>query len=74
MDHVMLKIEQYYDVYFDNFIEAHIKYGHKKLSDNPLYPELKIIVDSINLYRKFLDLPVINLSAEVKSELERRKI
>jgi len=72
MDHVMLKIEQYYDIYFESFIEFHIKYGHKNLSDNPLYPELRILTDSINLYRKFLDLPVIKLSTEVKSELERR--
>ena len=70
MDHVMLKIEQYFEIYFEDFIEAHLKSSYKKLSDNPLYPEILLLADSINLYREFLDLPKINLSAELRSVLE----
>lgn len=70
MDHVMLKIEQYYDIYFEDFIEEHLKHNHKALKDNPLYPELKLLIESINLYREFLDIPKIDMKTEVKAVLK----
>jgi hypothetical protein len=70
MDHVMLKIEQYYSIYLEDFIEEHLKHNHKTLKENPLYPEISLLIKSINLYRDYLDLPKINLSTEVKSVLK----
>jgi len=54
-------------------MEEHLKNHYEKLSDNPVYPELKAIIDSMNPIRKFLGQNNIQLSKEVKFELERRK-
>lgn len=70
MDHVMLKIEQYYDIYLDDFIEEQLKHNHKTLKENPIYPELKLLSDSINLYREYLDLPKIDIKTDVEAVLK----
>jgi len=73
MDHVLERIQVFYEIYLDEYMEEHLKNHYEKLSDNPVYPELKAIIDSMNPIRKFLGQNNIQLSKEVKFELERRK-
>ena len=72
MDHVMQKLENYYEIYLDDFVDEQLKHNYKVLSQNPYFKELKLLADSVNMYREFLGLPKINLSIEVHSVLERR--
>lgn len=66
MDHVLNAIRQYYDVYLDNFMDYQKEGKYKKLSDNPMYEELKAIIDAMNCIRKYFDYENIKLSEEVK--------
>ena len=72
MDHVMEKIESFYSIYLEDFLEEQLKHDYKKLSENSYYKELKLLADSINMYREYLGLPKIKLSAEVEAVLGRR--
>ena len=66
MDHVYNSIADFYDVYFDSFMDEHRTGKYKKLCDNPWYDELKTIIDAMNVIRKYLDWGTIKLSEEVK--------
>ena len=70
MDHIMTGIEEFLQPYLNDFIEDQRKQDHKTLKENPVYPELKLIVDSINLYRDFLSLPRLSLEAMVEEGLK----
>ncbi|WP_312460595.1 hypothetical protein [Proteiniclasticum sp.] len=70
MDHIMTGIEEFLPIYLNDFLEEQLKHDHKTLKENPVYPELKLIVDSINLYRDFLSLPRLSLEAMVKEGLK----
>ncbi|MFH5834530.1 hypothetical protein ACHAL6_00460 [Proteiniclasticum sp. C24MP] len=72
MDHVMNKIQDYYDLYLEDFAEDYIRKGYKKISDSPRLDELKLLAKSINLYRDYFKLPRINLKSEIMNEIERR--
>ena len=70
MDHVLLKISQYYEIYLEDFISEQLSKNHKHYKDNSHYEELKAIIDSMNPLRVYLGLPKLNLSTEVKLVLE----
>jgi hypothetical protein len=67
MDHVLEKIEQYYEIYLDDFINEHVREGHKKLSDNSHYKEVQTLIESMNPIRKLLGWPPLRLIDEVKN-------
>lgn len=67
MDHVLEKIEQYYEIYLDDFIQEHIKKGHIKLSDNSYYLEVQTLIESMNPIRKCLGMKPLRLNDEVKN-------
>ena len=69
MDHVENAISQFYDVYLDEFMEYQREGKYKKLSDNPMYEEIRAIIDAMNILRKYLGWQTINLSEEVKMRL-----
>lgn len=69
MDHVYNSIEAFYEVYFDEFMEHHRTGKYKKLSDNPMYDEMKTLINSMNIIRKHLGWGTIKLSEEVKALL-----
>jgi len=52
-------------VLLDWFIEEHRKGNYKKLSDNPYYDEIKALIDSMNILRKYLGWDPIRLKDEV---------
>lgn len=66
MDHVLNSIEVFYEVYLDEFIAEHKANKYNHLSDNPCYKEIKTIIESMNILRKFLGYENIKLSEEVK--------
>lgn len=70
MDHVIDAMRSHYEVYLDLFIEEHRKNGHKKLSDNVYYDEVKALIDAMNILRKYLGWETIKLSEEVSWRLE----
>ncbi len=71
MDHVLDAIRPHYEVTFDLFVKEHKKGKYKKLSDNPYYAELKALIDSMNILRKYLGWENLKLSDEVKWTLEK---
>ena len=73
MDHIMAGIEEFLQPYLNDFLEEQRKHNHKTLNENPVYLELNLIVDSINLYRDFLSLPKLSLAAMVKEGLKGAK-
>jgi len=66
MDHVLEKIQQYYEIYLDDFIQEHIKNGHIRLSDNSYYLEVQTLIESMNPLRKLLGMNPLRLNDEVK--------
>ena len=70
MDHIMSGIEEFLPIYLNDFLEEQRKHDHKTLKENPVYPELKLIVDSINQYRDFLSLPKLSLVAMIHEGLK----
>lgn len=66
MDHVLDAIVAHYEPYLDHFMDYQREGNYKKLSDNPLYEELKAIIDAMNSIRKYLGYENIKLSEEVK--------
>lgn len=73
MDHIMTGIEEFLQIYLDDFLKVKRVQNYKTLEENPVYPELKLIVDSINLYRDFLSLPRLSLAAMVEEGLKGDK-
>ncbi len=69
MDHVLNSIASFYDVYLDEFMEYQREGKYKKLSDNPMYGEVKAIIDAMNILRKYLGWETIKLSEEVQWRL-----
>ena len=67
MDHVENAISQFFGVYLDEFMSYHKSGEYKRLSDNPVYEDLKAIIDAMNCIRKRLDWENIRLSEEVKN-------
>lgn len=72
MDHVLERIEVFYQIYLDDFVDEHIQKKHKKLIDNSYYKELKAIIESMNPLRSFLGYEKMKLSEEIKIEIECR--
>ena len=70
MDHIMAGIEEFLQPYLNDFLEEQRKHNHKTLNENPVYLELNLIVDSINLYRDFLSLPNLSLVAMIHEGLK----
>ena len=66
MDHVLNSIEAHYEPYLWEFMDYHKTGEYKKLSDNPMYEEIKAIIDAMNCIRKYLGWETIKLSEEVK--------
>lgn len=65
MDHVLNAIMPYYELTLDQFVEEHKNGKFEKLSDNPLYDELKSLIDSMNVLRRYLNWEQIRLKDEV---------
>jgi hypothetical protein len=70
LDHVLEAIRVHYEVYFDIYFEEHKKGKYKKLNENPYYKEIKAIIDSMNVIRKYLGWDPLRLSEEVSWRLE----
>ena len=73
MDHVLESIEVFYEVYLDEFLEEHKCGQYEKLSNNPCYKELKTIIDSMNILRKYLGYENIKLSEVVKLHMQEER-
>jgi len=69
----MNKIQNYYDIYLEDYAEDFIKHNYSNLSDSPYFIELRLLAKSINLYRDYLGLSRINLRAEIMHGVERSK-
>jgi len=65
MDHVLNGMQPYYEVTLDQFMEEHRTGKYKKLSDNPYYDEVKALIDSMNILRKYMGWDPIRLKDEV---------
>ncbi|WFD09961.1 hypothetical protein [Tepidibacter hydrothermalis] len=70
MDHVINGMKSHYEVLLDWFVEEHKSGKYKKLSDNPYYDEIKALIDSMNILRKYLGWETIKLKDEVKFYME----
>lgn len=72
MDHVLERIEVFYEIYMDEFLDEQEKNNHINYLDNPVYSDLKVIIASMNPLRVYLGLSRLKLNQEVKRGLERR--
>lgn len=66
MDHVYDAIRSFYETYFEMFMKYQKTGNYKKLSDNPMYGEVKAIIDAMNCIRRHLEWKPIRLSEDVK--------
>ena len=66
IDHVLNSIASHYEVYRDLFMEEHRTGKYKRFSDNPYYEEVKAIIASMNVLRKYLGWETITLKQEVE--------
>lgn len=66
MDHVLEKIEQYYEIYLNDFTREHTEKGYTRLSDNSYYQEVQTLISSMNPIRKLLGMEPLRLNDEVK--------
>lgn len=66
MDHVLDGMKQHYEVSLDWFMEEYRTGKYKKFSDNPCYGEVKALIDSMNILRKYLGWKLITLKSEVE--------
>ncbi len=66
MDHVIDGMMAHFEPMMDWFMEEHRKGEYKKLSDNPMYAEVKAMVDAMNILRKYLGWDTMKLSQEVE--------
>lgn len=72
MDHVLDAMQPHYEVTLDWFIEEQRKGKYKKLSDNPYYEEVKALIASMNILRKYLGWEKIRLKDEIEMYLWER--
>lgn len=72
MDHVLNSIRSHYEVYLDLFVNEHKSGEYKKFSDNPYYEEIKALIDSMNIIRKYLGWERITLKSETEFYLWER--
>lgn len=72
MDHVLDAMQPHYEVTLDWFIEEQRTGKYKKLSDNPYYEEVKALIDSMNILRKYLGWERIRLKDEIEMYLWER--
>ena len=66
MDHVLNAMRSHYEAILNCFLEEQRISKYKKLSENPFYPELKALIDSMNILRKYLGWEVITLKKEIE--------
>lgn len=66
MDHVLEGMQPHYEAYRDQFIEEWKTGQYKKFSDNPYYGEVKALIDSMNILRKYLDWEIVTLKSEIE--------
>ena len=66
IDHVLDAMKPHYEVTLDWFIEEQRTSKYKKFSDNPYYEEVKALIDSMNILRKYLGWETIRLKDEVE--------
>lgn len=66
MDHVINAMRPFYDVTLEWYIKEQKEEHYKKFSDNPYWPELKALNDSMNVIRKYLGWDSINLVEEIR--------
>ena len=66
MDHVIDAMKPHYEVTLDWFIEEQRSGKYKKFSDNPFYDEVKVLIDAMNILRKYLGWERITLKSEVE--------
>lgn len=69
MDHVINGMMAHFEPMMDWFMKEHRKHQYKKLSDNPMYEEVKAMVDAMNILRKYLGWDTMKLSEEVQFRL-----
>lgn len=74
MDHVLEKIEQYYEIYLDDFIREHAEKGHTRLTDNSYYQEVQTLIESMNPIRKLLGCAPLKLKDEVKNRTKKEGV
>lgn len=73
MDHVLDAMEPHYEVTLDWFMDEQRRGKYKKLSDNPYYREIRALIDSMNILRKYMGWETLKLSEEVEVRKEARK-
>lgn len=66
IDHVLDAMKPHYEITLDWFIEEQRTGKYKKFSDNPYYEEVKALIDSMNILRKYLGWETIRLKDEVE--------
>ena len=65
IDHVLDAMKPYYEVTLDWFIEEQRTGKYKKFLGNPYYEEVKALIDSMNILRKYLGWDTIRLKDEI---------
>lgn len=73
MDHVYEKLIPYFEAYLEDYMKEDGRNQYTKLSDNPVYPQIKAVIDSMNPLREYLGYKRLKLSELVSAERERRK-
>ena len=66
MDHVLNAMQPHYEAVLNCFIEEQRIGKYKKFSENPYYEEIKALIDSMNILRKYLGWEVITLKREIE--------
>ena len=66
MDHVLNAMQPHYEAILNCFIEEQRIGKYKKFSENPYYEEIKALIDSMNILRKYLGWEVITLKKEIE--------
>lgn len=66
MDHVLNGMQPHYEAMLDQFLDEHRSGNYKKFSDNPFYEEVKALIDSMNILRKYMGWDPIRLKDEVE--------
>lgn len=66
MDHVLDSMKSHYEISFGWFMEEQRTGEYKKFSDNPFYGEVKALIDSMNILRKYMGWEKITLKSEVE--------
>ena len=66
MDHVLNAMQPHYEAILNCFIEEQRIGKYKKFSENPYYEEIKALIDSMNILRKYLGWEPISLKREIE--------